>query len=67
VGWIVVAAWGFAVVVAAVVLGFGADELRWKRARLARDLAVLRADVERLDELSAALRAASPPPATPGI
>jgi hypothetical protein len=66
VGWIVVAAWSFAVVLAAVLLGFAAYELHWKRARLAHDLSLLQADGQRLDELSAALRALPQPP-TAGV
>jgi hypothetical protein len=53
VAWIVVVAWIVAVVLAAVILGFGLYELQWKRARLMRDLGLLRADVDLANELSA--------------
>jgi hypothetical protein len=66
VGWIVVAAWGFAVVIAVVLLGFGAYELSWKRTRLVRDLAVLRADAEQLNALGAQLVAAQRRPTQSG-
>jgi hypothetical protein len=39
--WVVVGAWAFAVMVALVVLGFGAYEIAWKSARLRRDLTSL--------------------------
>ncbi len=35
--WIVAAAWGAAVLIAAVVLGFAGYEVTWKAARLRRD------------------------------
>lgn len=48
--WVPVAAWIAAVVIAAVVLGFCAYELRWKAGRL-------RADLARLGDTSARLSA----------
>ena len=55
--WIVAAAWGFAALVAAVLWGFGLYELSWKRARLVRDLGVLRRDLDQLNEVTARLAA----------
>ena len=62
--WLVVAAWGFAVLVAVVVLGSCGYEIAWKSARLRRDLAQLdrlRADLTRVQVqlLSARQRAAA--------
>jgi hypothetical protein len=51
--WIAVIAWLAAVVVAVVVLGFCAYELRWKARRLRADLGQLVADAETLDQLRA--------------
>lgn len=48
--WVPIAAWGAALLVAVVVLGFCAYELSWKAARLRRDLGVLQG---RADELGA--------------
>jgi hypothetical protein len=48
VGWLILGVWLGAVVLAAVVLGFCAYELRWRSKRLAGDL-------DRLSELSATL------------
>jgi hypothetical protein len=49
--WVVVATWGFAVLVALVIGGFCGYEIAWKSARLRRDLAQLdrlRADLTRV-------------------
>jgi hypothetical protein len=54
VAWMLVA-WGAAIVFAVVLLGFCAYELRWKQARLMRDLAVLQADLARLTDLQGRL------------
>lgn len=48
--WVVAAAWGAAVALALVVLGFAAYEISWKSARLRRDTARLG---ERQAELTA--------------
>ncbi len=47
-------AWIAAVLLGAVVLGFGLYELYWKRARLVRDLALLQADLDQPSQLGAA-------------
>jgi hypothetical protein len=49
--WIAIIAWLAAVVVAVVVLGFCAFELRWKSRRLQADLGQLLGDAETLDQL----------------
>jgi hypothetical protein len=51
--WIPIAAWGAAVLLAVVVLGFCAYELNWKAKRLQRDLRRLQGVSDQL----AALRA----------
>jgi hypothetical protein len=55
IGWIGL---GLALVVAVVVLGFCAYELRWKAARLRGDVARLRTDVGELQALSVQVRTA---------
>ena len=50
-GWIPVAAWGGAVLVAVVVLGFCSYELVWKTNRLRRDVLRLRGLTESVDAL----------------
>jgi uncharacterized membrane-anchored protein YhcB (DUF1043 family) len=49
--WLPWAAWGLAVVVAVVVLGFCLYELAWKSRRLQRDLRRLQALTGELDRL----------------
>jgi hypothetical protein len=66
VAWIVVVAWIVAVVLAAVILGFGLYEVQWKRARLIRDLGVLRIDIDLATELSARFGAGPDPASKPG-
>jgi hypothetical protein len=51
--WIPIAAWGAAVLVAAVVLGFCAYEISWKAKRLQRDLRGLQDLAAQLGELRA--------------
>lgn len=58
--WLVGLVWGIAAVVAIVVLGYCALDIRWKAARLAQDLAglaALRGDLVRLQaEIASAAR-----------
>ena len=56
--WVPIAAWGAALVVAAVVLGFCAYEITWKANRLRRDVGTLRADLEALTDLQGQVAAA---------
>lgn len=49
--WVPVAAWGGAVLIAAVVLGFCAYEISWKARRLRTDLTALQGTADRLAEL----------------
>jgi hypothetical protein len=49
--WVPIVAWGAAVLVALVVLGFCAYEITWKTARLRRDLRRLQALADQLAEL----------------
>jgi TRAP-type C4-dicarboxylate transport system permease small subunit len=51
VSWIPIAAWGAAVVVALVILGFCAYEIVWKAARLRRDVSRLQSLAEQMHEL----------------
>jgi hypothetical protein len=57
--WIVVAAWGFAVVFALVVLGFAGYEISWKARRLATERARLERLIADLAQLGARLQAAA--------
>lgn len=57
--WIVVAAWGFAVLFAVVVLGFTGYEISWKTRRLATERARLEQLTAELAGLAARLRAAA--------
>ncbi len=57
--WIVVAAWGFAVVFALVVLGFAGYEISWKTRRLAAERARLEQLMAELAQLGARLQAAA--------
>jgi hypothetical protein len=51
VGWVPIAAWGAAVLVAAVVLGFCVYEISWKAERLRGDLRTLEALGDQLTQL----------------
>jgi hypothetical protein len=55
--WVPIAAWGGAVLVAAVVLGFCAYEISWKADRLRRDLRKLQARADELTVLRGELSA----------
>jgi hypothetical protein len=57
--WIVVAAWGFAVVFALVVLGFAGYEISWKTRRLATERARLEQVAAELAGLAAQVQAAA--------
>jgi hypothetical protein len=57
--WIVVAAWGFAVVFALVVLGFAGYEISWKTRRLAAERARLEQLTAELGRIGARLRTAA--------
>jgi hypothetical protein len=54
--WIVVAAWGFAVVFALVVLGFVGYEISWKTRRLLTEQARLEQLAAELAEVGARLQ-----------
>ncbi len=56
---IVALAWSIAAVLAIVVLGFCAYEVRWKLNRLSSDIARLRSVADRLAELQSELTAAA--------
>lgn len=56
--WLVISAWGAALVVALVVLGFCAYEITWKANRLRRDSRRLQTVADQLTELRAELAAA---------
>ncbi|HEV7203679.1 MAG TPA: hypothetical protein VGN18_03670 [Jatrophihabitans sp.] len=49
--WIPIVAWGAALLIAAVLLGFCAYEVSWKAKRLQRDLAALQGLAEQADQL----------------
>jgi Tfp pilus assembly protein PilN len=51
VAWIPIVAWGAALLIAAVLLGFCAYEVSWKAKRLQRDLAALQGLAEQADQL----------------
>jgi hypothetical protein len=57
--WLVIAVWLFAVLFAAVLLGFAGYELAWKARRLAADRAKLDTTAAGLAELAAQLQAAA--------
>jgi len=57
--WIVVAAWGFAVVFALVVLGFVGYEISWKTRRLRVEQARLEQLTADLAQVAARLRAST--------
>lgn len=56
--WLVGLAWGVALLIALVVLGFCGYELSWKSKRLSKDLASLLTIRDDLNALSARLAAA---------
>jgi hypothetical protein len=56
--WVPIAAWGAAVVLAGVLLGFCAYEISWKAGRLRRDAVRLRTDLDALTDLQAEIAAA---------
>jgi hypothetical protein len=57
--WIVAGAWGFAVLLALVVLGFAGYEIRWKTRRLAAEQARLEQLMTELTRLGAQLQASA--------
>ncbi|HST48916.1 hypothetical protein [Jatrophihabitans sp.] len=57
--WIVIAAWGFAVVFALVVLGFVGYEISWKTRRLQVEQARLQQLAADLAQLGARLQASA--------
>ena len=65
--WIPIAAWGAAVLVAAVVLGFCAYEIVWKAKRLRTDLTQLQLMAEQVTDLRSQLAAAQERLATTGL
>ena len=65
--WVPIAAWGAAVVLAVVVLGFCAYELSWKAARLRRDLRKLQTLTDGLVELRGRLEATQRRAASAGL
>jgi hypothetical protein len=67
VGWVAIAAWGAAVLVALVVLGFCAYEITWKTARLRRDLRSLQSLADQLAELRGEVAAAQERVAAAGL
>ncbi|HEY0167581.1 MAG TPA: hypothetical protein VGB75_11120 [Jatrophihabitans sp.] len=58
-GWIVAGAWGFAVLLAVVVLGFASYEISWKSRRLVAERARLEQQMAELTRLGAQLQAAA--------
>jgi hypothetical protein len=67
VNWVPIAAWGAAVFVALVVLGFCAYEIVWKANRLRRDLGKLQGLNDQLAELRDGLAAAQDRAAGTGL
>lgn len=65
--WVPIAAWGFAVLVCLVVLGFCAYELIWKTRRLQRDLVALQAMADDLAVLRREVTAAQQRLAASGL
>lgn len=58
-GWIVAGAWGLAVLLAVVVLGFASYEISWKSRRLVAERARLEQLMAELTRLGAQLQAAA--------
>lgn len=56
--WVIVAVWGFALALAAVVLGFAAYEVIWKARRLEREQRRLAELVVKLSAVTTDLQAA---------
>lgn len=56
--WVVGISWGFALLVAVIVLGYCLYELRWKAVRLRGDLGQLSGTAAQLSDLQARLRVA---------
>jgi hypothetical protein len=65
--WIPVAAWGAAVLVALVVLGFCAYEISWKARRLQKDLRGLQSMADELTVLRARVAEAQERVAATGL
>lgn len=66
--WVVpIAAWGAAVLIAVVVLGFCAYEISWKADRLRRDMRKLQATADELSALRAELSAVQERVAATGL
>ncbi len=65
--WVPIGAWGAALLIAVVLLGFCAYEVNWKAERLRRDLGKLQTDADRLVELRGALAAAQERIAATGL
>jgi hypothetical protein len=65
-GWIVAGAWLFAVLFAAVVLGFAGYEIRWKLRRLDADRGRLELVAAELGSVGAQLSEASARTRNPG-
>jgi hypothetical protein len=65
--WVPIAAWGAAVVLAIVVLGFCAYEISWKAARLRRDLRKLQTLTDGLVQLRGQLEATQRRAASAGL
>lgn len=57
--WLVIGAWSFAMLFAAVLLGFAGYELTWKSRRLATERAALERLVGELTAVGAQLQAAA--------
>ena len=58
-GWIVLAAWVFAVLFAAVILGFTGYEVSWKLRRLQKDQARLETLAHELGKTAAQLQSSA--------
>jgi hypothetical protein len=65
--WVPIAAWGAAVLIAVVALGFCAYEIGWKANRLRRDLRELQTLADELVELRGQLAATQQRVAATGL
>ena len=65
--WIPIAAWGVAVLVALVVLGFCAYEISWKTKRLQRDVRGLQGVADQLTQLRTRVAETQERVAAPGL